>query len=232
MKYGAYLASNIDSDFDASNYIDYNRLKILIRKLSDAQKASVNYNQKSVSMSAPAPTSNTGQPTNVLSSDLTDEDFFSAIDKEMEKVETFTKNIVRGVRNGLRDAEKDLKSTKNPSSSGSTSVQATVDEIGTTFLKLEKYVPQLAPHLHPALPRTNTPPIPLPRYVNLNFMGFHKILKKHDKFLPNKCKQFYVGRMHNQSWVKGDYSDIVVQLSAIYSEIRGDARVEEKVSEP
>ena len=64
----------------------------------------------------------------------------------------------------------------------------------------------------------------LEKYVNLNFTGFHKILKKHDKNLPNPCKSFYVARMHQQGWVRGDYSDIVVQLSSIYSSIRGDKR--------
>jgi len=36
--------------------------------------------------------------------------------------------------------------------------------------------------------------------------------------------------MHQQGWVRGDYSDIVVQLSSIYSSIRGDKSVKEKDS--
>ena len=63
----------------------------------------------------------------------------------------------------------------------------------------------------------------LEKYVNLNFMGFHKILKKHDKNLPNNpCKAFYVSRMHAQAWVRGDYSDLVVRLSQIYAKLRDD----------
>ena len=72
------------------------------------------------------------------------------------------------------------------------------DEIANDFLRLEKY-------------------------VNINFMGFHKILKKHDKNLPNvPCKAFYISRMHAQAWVRGDYSDLVVRLSHIYSTLRDD----------
>jgi SPX domain protein involved in polyphosphate accumulation len=68
----------------------------------------------------------------------------------------------------------------------------------------------------------------LEKYVNLNFMGFHKILKKHDKNLPNNpCKVFYVNRLHAQAWVRGDYSDIVVRLSNIYSALRDDHVAEE-----
>lgn len=68
----------------------------------------------------------------------------------------------------------------------------------------------------------------LEKYVNLNFMGFHKILKKHDKNLPNNpCKAFYVSRMHAQAWVRGDYSDLVVRLSQIYARLRDDQVAEE-----
>jgi SPX domain protein involved in polyphosphate accumulation len=59
-------------------------------------------------------------------------------------------------------------------------------------------------------------------------MGFHKILKKHDKHMPtNPCKAFYVARMHAQAWVRGDYSDLVVRLSHIYAKLREDHVVEE-----
>lgn len=62
----------------------------------------------------------------------------------------------------------------------------------------------------------------------VNFMAFHKILKKHDKNLPaHACKQFYINRMHNQAWVRGDYSDVVVRLSSIYSALRNDHTAEE-----
>ncbi|VEU38640.1 unnamed protein product [Pseudo-nitzschia multistriata] len=68
----------------------------------------------------------------------------------------------------------------------------------------------------------------LEKYVNINFMGFHKILKKHDKNLPNvPCKAFYVSRMHAQAWVRGDYSDLVVRLSHIYASLRDDHVVDE-----
>lgn len=62
----------------------------------------------------------------------------------------------------------------------------------------------------------------LEKYVNLNFTGFHKILKKHDRRLPNPCKGFYTARLHDQSWVRGDYSDVIVSMSRVYSSLRGD----------
>ena len=62
----------------------------------------------------------------------------------------------------------------------------------------------------------------------ITLVGFHKILKKHDKNSPSHaCKQFYITRMHNQAWVRGDYSDVVVRLSGIYSALRNDHAAEE-----
>lgn len=71
----------------------------------------------------------------------------------------------------------------------------------------------------------------LEKFVNLNFTGFHKILKKHDKRLPNPCKSFYTARLHDQSWVRGDYSDVIVSMSRVYSALRGDEEVEAKEDE-
>ena len=59
-------------------------------------------------------------------------------------------------------------------------------------------------------------------------MGFHKILKKHDRRLPNPCRAFYLARLHDQSWVRGDYSDVLVSMSRVYSKLRGDEEKEAK----
>ncbi|RYH21545.1 VTC domain-containing protein [archaeon] len=66
----------------------------------------------------------------------------------------------------------------------------------------------------------------LEKFVNLNFTGFHKILKKHDRRLPNPCRAFYTARLHDQSWVRGDYSDVIVSMSRVYSKLRGDEEKE------
>jgi uncharacterized membrane protein YidH (DUF202 family) len=37
------------------------------------------------------------------------------------------------------------------------------------------------------------------------------------------CRQFYISHLHQQPWVQGTYSDVLVQLSNVYSSLRGDA---------
>lgn len=45
------------------------------------------------------------------------------------------------------------------------------------------------------------------RYVNLNYLGLHKILKKHDKNVPNQpVHQFYINYLHKEKWLSGDLS--------------------------
>lgn len=124
---------------------------------------------------------------------ITEESFLKKIDHELTKVEDFTLSRVTELRNKIKEAEDMIAGNTD-----NDKVTELADSIADDFLRLEKY-------------------------VNINFMGFHKILKKHDKYLPNNpCKAFYVSRMHAQAWVRGDYSDLVVRLSQIYSQVRED----------
>jgi SPX domain protein involved in polyphosphate accumulation len=128
----------------------------------------------------------------VTNQTVTEEHFLSKLDAELAKVEKVTLQHVSDLRKKIADAEAKMGKESKEKS------LAKADEIANDFLRLEKY-------------------------VNINFMGFHKILKKHDKNLPNvPCKAFYVSRMHAQAWVRGDYSDLVVRLSHIYSSLRDD----------
>ncbi len=122
--------------------------------------------------------------------------FFKQLDSEIAKVEAFTLKQVQALREKLAKTEQLVASSI--SESEQTNVRLLTDAIGEDFLRLEKY-------------------------VNINFMGFHKILKKHDRFLPNNpCKYFYVSRMHDQAWVRGDYSDLVIRMSTMYSQLCSD----------
>ena len=61
-------------------------------------------------------------------------------------------------------------------------------------------------------------------------------MQKHDKNLPaSPCRQFYISHLHNQPWVQGNYSDLLMSLSNVYSKLRGDlpgTAVEEVEEDP
>lgn len=209
MKFGDYLQENINQEW-SSNYLHYDDLKDLIKQLEDqlAQMNATEYTTKGTSLSIPPQTNARGLPldrsiSNVGLKKVTQEDFYKLLEREMNKIEDFTKTQVKQVRAMLAAVETQLSSVQRLAATDDSRIEKQneltlrVGEAGEMFLKLEKY-------------------------VNLNFMGFHKILKKHDRRLPNPCKAFYVGRLYEQSWVRGDFSDVFVTISRLYSTLRGD----------
>lgn len=199
MKYGEYLKSQKIPEWEEA-YMDYDTLKNMIKGLEEAQLLVPVEAGIGTSLSIPAPTNAAG----VHVKGVTQEEFFSFLESQMKKIEHFTKLMVDEVRTTLADAERKLNLMLGPNdnidlldSPEGEECRAQVEVSASTFLKLEKF-------------------------VNLNFMGFSKILKKHDKRLPNPCRAFYLGRLHEQSWIRGDYSDVMVTLSRIYSRMRKD----------
>ena len=157
---------------------------------------------RQVSLTTPPPTDARGLAQD--NQTVTAEVFLKAIEAEMAKVEDFTIAQVTALRLKLQTVEQKISSLDNDTDDDNKkAISEEADDVAESFLRLEKY-------------------------VNINFMGFHKILKKHDKHVPaNPCKAFYVARMHAQAWVRGDYSDLVVRLSNIYSALRNDQAAQE-----
>lgn len=181
-------------------YLDYDRLKEMIKELEEIHLVMPSENNKATSLSIPRPTNAAGMP--LAGKQISQEQFFAFLEQEMRKIEQFTKKQVQDIRKVLSDVERQITvSDITGNQVQSRELQQQVEKSGEDFLKLEKF-------------------------VNLNFMGFHKILKKHDRRLPNPCRAFYLARLHDQSWVRGDYSDVLVSMSRVYSKLRGDEEKE------
>lgn len=212
MKYGAYLEEQMVQEW-REHYMSYKQLKKILNILSQKyiNKPPPEWDI-GVSLSTPAPTNAAAMPEVDIehgerdgdseNSSITEEalytqnDFFKLLELDMDRVQSFTKEQVVQIRAALKAVDDSLRSFNG--GEPPIGIKEQVDAIGDRFLNLEKY-------------------------VNLNFTGFRKILKKHDKNLPNPCSAFYIGRLHQQGWVRGDYSDIIVNISSIFSRIRGDA---------
>eukprot|EP00198_Chlamydomonas_reinhardtii_P008320 XP_001697657.1 predicted protein [Chlamydomonas reinhardtii] len=195
MKYGKYIESKVKPEWK-DYYIDYKGLKDLIKACQkEAETGEASF--------SPRTTSLTVQRYN-NTKDSSQELFFRRLERDVEKVNKFTNKLVEEMRASLKSlnskAEKETDQDKKddllkPPPPDMQEAQ----RIGDDFLGLEKY-------------------------VNINYLGFHKILKKHDKCLPHApCRQFYVAHLHQQPWVQGNYSDLLVSLSNLYSKLRGDS---------
>mmetsp|Transcript_2308 Transcript_2308/g.4574 ORF Transcript_2308/g.4574 Transcript_2308/m.4574 type:complete len:732 (+) Transcript_2308:115-2310(+) len=203
MKYGEHLKANIAPEYGAENYLQYDKMDRIISDLSETKPARAVETNRVLSMTAPPPTNAQGLDTSKVP--ITQETFLNLVDQDMVRIEKFTLSQVTLIRNKLSEVEAQLKNTgpQGKPMWDDKQVSKLADEVANDFLRLEKY-------------------------VNINFMGFHKILKKHDKHITsNPVKAFYVNRLHAQAWVRGDYSDIVVRLSNVYSAIRQDHVAEE-----
>jgi len=212
MKFGEYLLSEQNPEW-AEAYLDYKRLKNLIKTLHDRStlsEESWDGSRTGASLSVPPPTNAAAQIQSAGGDGASHESFYQVLESEMKKIETFTKETMKRIRGALTDIESDVSERTEAQERGEElsetqrkSLKEATKAVGKEYLKLEKF-------------------------VNLNFTGFHKILKKHDRWLPNPCKAFYLTRLHSQSWVRGDQSDVIVLMSSIYSSLRGDHKVAEK----
>jgi SPX domain protein involved in polyphosphate accumulation/uncharacterized membrane protein YidH (DUF202 family) len=140
-------------------------------------------------------------------------DWFKMIDTEMDTVSKVTNIEVSRVRSalaGLRDrCEAWSRNTKDSNAEQSAvRVREQLSQLGT----LEAEAKQLG-----------TDFISLEKFVNLNYQAFEKLLKNHDRLLPNTpCHQFYMAKLRNQDWIKSDFSDVFVALSDCHSLLRQD----------
>jgi len=206
MKYGEHLKENVAPEYGPEPYLDYDKLDDIIRELSDIAPVNADLTNRQVSLTTPPPTNARGVAQDDKTA-VTAEAFFNSVDAEMAKVEVFTLKQVTELRKDIGSIEQALNKLDLDNETAVEAVREGTDRLAQAFLRLEKY-------------------------VNINFMGFHKILKKHDKHVPsNPCKAFYVARMHAQAWVRGDYSDVVVRLSSIYSTLRNDQAAQENEDE-
>eukprot|EP00877_Chromochloris_zofingiensis_P009475 jgi/Chrzof1/4781/Cz14g26070.t1 len=192
MKFGKYLDKQAKDDWRAF-YLDYKGLKDLIK--ASAKEAETS-----------GPTAFSPRTTSLSivraskQADATEERFFQKLELEVDKVGKFTQRVVAELRQRLQQLQPkaDVASQTEGETAEKDQLMQAAKAIGEDYLALEKY-------------------------ANLNYMGIHKILKKHDKMLPHSpCRQFYIAHLHQQPWVQGNYSDVLVQLSGVYSQLRGD----------
>lgn len=125
--------------------------------------------------------------------DAAEESFFELLEAEVSKVGAFTAKLVEKLK---QDIKKIQGEAEDAAPEQYDALRKEAKTIGDEFLALEKY-------------------------VNLNYLGFHKAVKKHDKLLPlAPCQQFYMHVLRNQPWVQGDHSELLVHLSSVYSKLR------------
>lgn len=106
MKFGKYLLENQTEEWKQM-YIDYDKLKKLIKILAGLQLTSPQDGSKGTSLSVAMPTNAAGIPmTGDLS--VTQENFYAVLEEEMKKIDNFVKEKVAEIRKQLKSYEKEV----------------------------------------------------------------------------------------------------------------------------
>ncbi|AAS54806.1 AGR316Cp [Eremothecium gossypii ATCC 10895] len=135
------------------------------------------------------------------SSDLETE-FLESLEAELDKVYTFCKVKHNQVLRRVKDAEAKVRTTMGSIHS----VSPAADE---EFEVLEEELSDIIADVHD-----------LAKFAMLNYTGFQKIIKKHDKKTKFVLKPVFQVRMDSKPFFKEDYDEIVVKISQMYDFVR------------
>ena len=204
MKFGRYLNKQKEPTW-SPYYINYEALKDLINQGAQENERALTDNTGEISQTSLSVVRTAGR------AESAEERFFRRLEAEVSKVGKFTEELVSQLR-----AKMSRMQAEAAAISGSAATHSGASDASDTKARLLEEAKRFGDEF-----------LALEKYVNLNYMGFHKILKKHDKNIPSApCRQFYVSHLHNQPWVQGNYSDLMLMLSNLYSQIRGDELAE------
>lgn len=128
-----------------------------------------------------------------------EEKFVGLLDAELDKVYTFQKVKSNELNRRIKQADKDVKAVLHAAES----TPQSVEEID--FEDLEEMLSSIIADVHD-----------LAKFSQLNYTGFQKIIKKHDKVTHWNLKPIFTGHMNSKPFFKENFDLLIVQLSKLY----------------
>ncbi|OJJ01368.1 hypothetical protein ASPVEDRAFT_82892 [Aspergillus versicolor CBS 583.65] len=139
--------------------------------------------------------------------------FVTLLESELDKVFNFQKlkseEIVRRIQESDKDVDNvvsRLNSSIDARGTGRSSRGPPSDE---EFLMLEQVLSDIIADVHD-----------LAKFTQLNYTGFQKIIKKHDKETQWYLKPVFAARLNAKPFFKDNYDAFVVKLSKLYDLVR------------
>ncbi|CUM62816.1 uncharacterized protein PRCAT00000374001 [Priceomyces carsonii] len=140
---------------------------------------------------------------NCWSNDL-EEEFLNSLEKELDKVYSFTKVKNTEVNRRLKELEKYVHQVVSALQNRSEPQPQEQD-----FEDLEEELSDIIADVHD-----------LATFTRLNYTGFQKIVKKHDKTTKFNLKPIFQARLNSKPFFKDNYDNLVVKLSKLYDLVR------------
>lgn len=134
-----------------------------------------------------------------------EEEFLAALETELDKVYSFTKVKNTEVNRRIKDSEKYVyqvvHAIQNPTDPNQPQEQ--------DFEDLEEELSDIIADVHD-----------LAKFSRLNYTGFQKIVKKHDKSTKFNLRPIFQVRLNAKPFYKDNYDRLIVKLSKLYDLVR------------
>ncbi|KAK8151054.1 VTC domain-containing protein [Phyllosticta citrichinensis] len=195
MRFGQQLRTSLIKDW-YYYYISYDDLKDSLKKSSPGDASTV---AKSAGSKRKPP------------GEWDEEDeqrFVRELEQELDKVHTFqqvkSQEIVRRIKASEKEVS-DVISRAEQTNNGA-QVEAPSEE---DFMLLEEDLSDIIADVHD-----------LAKFTQLNYTGFQKIIKKHDKVTSWHLKPVFATRLRAKPFFKDNYDEFIVKLSRLYDLVR------------
>ena len=143
--------------------------------------------------------------------------FVADLESELDKVFTFQRVKSGEIVRRIKASEKEVNDVigrldeRGPKLSQNGNVQAQEEDIPTEedFMLLEEDLSDIIADVHD-----------LAKFTQLNYTGFQKIIKKHDKQTEWHLKPVFAARLRAKPFFKDNYDAFIVKLSKLYDLVR------------
>ncbi|KAF7196208.1 Vacuolar transporter chaperone 4 [Pseudocercospora fuligena] len=137
--------------------------------------------------------------------------FVNQLEQELDKVFTFQKVKSQEIIRRIKASEKEVQEVIDRAEAAQNGDDRAKQNAPTEdeFLLLEEDLSDIIADVHD-----------IAKFTQLNYTGFQKIIKKHDKQTHWHLKPVFAARLNARPFFKDDYDSTVVNLSKLYDQVR------------
>ncbi|KAG9976331.1 SPX-domain-containing protein, partial [Aureobasidium melanogenum] len=140
--------------------------------------------------------------------------FYRELEAELDKVSNFQQvksgEIQRRIKISEREVTEVISRAKAALEQGENEQSNTEVPSEEDFAMLEEDLSDIIADVHD-----------LAKFTQLNYTGFQKIIKKHDKLYPDQqLKPLFAARLNAKPFFKDNYDASIVRLSQLYDQVR------------
>lgn len=201
-RFGQQLQSSLIKDW-YYYYISYDELKNLLTPDPETK-----------------PTARTPNPSRKRWTDDNETKFYEDLEAELEKVSNFQQVKSSEIQRRIKISEREVNEVISRSGAAQQQQaqqpqqqqQQPAEDAPTEedYMMLEEDLSDIIADVHD-----------LAKFTQLNYTGFQKIIKKHDKLYPDKqLKPLFAARLNAKPFFKDNYDASIIGLSKLYDTVR------------